>query len=113
MRWLGGLATGGVLRVACIGCRLHVLASSRRTSATHCRRPEEEPRMLQSLPRAALTASALVLATVAAPSPVDSTRTTSGEATAGAALDTALAKSLKWRSIGPDRGGRSIAATGV
>src|SRR5687767_10141044 len=113
MRWLGGLATRRVLRVVCIGCRLHVLASSRRTSATHCPRPEEEPRMLQPHPRAALAASALVLATVAAPSSVDSTRTRSGEAIAVAALDTVLTKSLRWRSIGPDRGGRSIAATGV
>ena len=29
------------------------------------------------------------------------------------ALDTTLLKSFQWRSIGPDRGGRSIAVSGV
>ena len=70
--------------------------------------------MLQLHPRAALAASVLVLATAAAPSSIDSTRTGAGTApSAAAALDTILTKSLRWRSIGPDRGGRSIAATGV
>src|SRR5687767_11358599 len=71
-------------------------------------------RMLQLHPRAALAASVLVLATAAAPSSIDSTRTGAGTApSAAAALDTILTKSLRWRSVGPDRGGRSIAATGV
>src|ERR1700731_57743 len=39
-----------------------------------------------------------------------------GQATlAGApvAMDSAILKSLRWRSIGPDRGGRSITVSGV
>jgi hypothetical protein len=32
---------------------------------------------------------------------------------ADAALDPAIVSAFKWRSIGPDRGGRSIAVSGV
>ena len=67
--------------------------------------------MLQSHTRFALLTSALAL-TVTAPSPTDST-IAGRRPTAAAPLDSALLKSYKWRSIGPDRGGRSIAATGV
>ena len=69
--------------------------------------------MLQSHTRYTLAASALVL-TAIAPSSIDSTRSRSaGETTTAVALDTAITRALRWRSIGPDRGGRSIAATGV
>jgi photosystem II stability/assembly factor-like uncharacterized protein len=37
----------------------------------------------------------------------------STRAQAGTTIDPALYQSLKWRNIGPDRGGRSIAASGV
>src|SRR6185503_16465003 len=33
--------------------------------------------------------------------------------TAPSSVDTAITKSYRWRSIGPDRGGRSIAVSGV
>ena len=68
--------------------------------------------MLQSHTRIAIAASALVVATTAGPRATDSTRTGNPRPTA-APLDSAFLKSYKWRSIGPDRGGRSIAATGV
>jgi len=70
--------------------------------------------MLQSSLRFALltsATSALALTVTTAPSPTDST--IAGRPAATAPLDSALLKSYKWRSIGPDRGGRSIAATGV
>jgi photosystem II stability/assembly factor-like uncharacterized protein len=58
--------------------------------------------------------SALVVASAAVPHAIDSTRTTPGASTSSAvALDSVLLKTYRWRSIGPDRGGRSIAATGV
>ena len=73
--------------------------------------------MLQSHTRLALAASALVVTTTFTPSSIDSTASTRARApaaaTTAAALDSALLKTLKWRGIGPDRGGRSIAATGV
>ena len=68
--------------------------------------------MLQSHTRIAIAASALVVATTAGPRATDSTRTGTPRPTA-APLDSAILKSYKWRSIGPDRGGRSIAASGV
>jgi photosystem II stability/assembly factor-like uncharacterized protein len=69
--------------------------------------------MLQSHTRFALAATALVVATTAAPSSIESTHARATGAVAAAALDSVLLKTYKWRSIGPDRGGRSIAATGV
>src|SRR3954470_18274764 len=66
--------------------------------------------MIHSPVRFALTASVLVVASTAIPHATDSTRTAAAVA---APLDSALLKTFKWRSIGPDRGGRSIAATGV
>jgi len=68
--------------------------------------------MLQSHTRIAIAASALVVATTAGPRATDSIRTGPPRPTA-APLDSAILKSYKWRSIGPDRGGRSIAASGV
>ncbi|HEY5416351.1 MAG TPA: glycosyl hydrolase, partial [Gemmatimonadaceae bacterium] len=68
--------------------------------------------MLQSHTRIAIAASALVVATTAGPRATDSIRTGTPRPTA-APLDSAFLKSYKWRSIGPDRGGRSIAASGV
>src|SRR3954466_2739482 len=35
------------------------------------------------------------------------------QAPASSAIDPAILKAYQWRSIGPDRGGRSIAASGV
>ena len=67
--------------------------------------------MLQSHTRIAIAASALVVATTAVPR-TDSIRTSAPPRFA-APLDSAILKSYKWRSIGPDRGGRSIAASGV
>ncbi len=70
--------------------------------------------MLQPYLRFALltsATSALALTVTTAPSPTDTT--IAGRPAATAPLDSALLKSYKWRSIGPDRGGRSIAATGV
>jgi photosystem II stability/assembly factor-like uncharacterized protein len=68
--------------------------------------------MLQSHTRIAIAASALVVATTAIPRAIDSTRT-GAPTTAAAPLDSAILKSYRWRSIGPDRGGRSIAVSGV
>ena len=69
--------------------------------------------MLQSHIRAAIAASTLVLATTATPSTFDSTRAGPSVTAAAAPLDSAILKTYRWRSIGPDRGGRSIAASGV
>ena len=70
--------------------------------------------MLQSHTRVAIAASALVVATTAIPRAIDSTRTgATPTPTTAAPLDSAILKAYRWRSIGPDRGGRSIAATGV
>ena len=69
--------------------------------------------MLQSHIRAAIAASTLVLATTAGPSTFDSTRAGPSVTAAAAPLDSAILKTYRWRSIGPDRGGRSIAASGV
>ncbi len=68
--------------------------------------------MLQSHTRVAIAASALVVAATAVPRGIDSTRNGATPAVA-APLDSAILKSYKWRSIGPDRGGRSIAVSGV
>ena len=68
--------------------------------------------MLQSHMRLAIAASALAAVTTAAPRAIDSTRSWATPATA-APLDSAILKSYRWRSIGPDRGGRSIAVSGV
>jgi photosystem II stability/assembly factor-like uncharacterized protein len=68
--------------------------------------------MLQSHTRIAIAASALAVATTALPRTTDSTRVGAPHPPA-APLDSAILKSYKWRSIGPDRGGRSIAASGV
>src|SRR3954466_1632429 len=70
-------------------------------------------RMFPLNPRFALAAATLVLAASVAPSTFDSTVVRVRPTTATAPLDSALLKAYKWRSIGPDRGGRSIAATGV
>jgi len=70
--------------------------------------------MLQSHIRFALTASALLVATTATPGNIDSTRTDgAGAPMTAAPLDSAILKTFRWRSIGPDRGGRSIAVSGV
>jgi photosystem II stability/assembly factor-like uncharacterized protein len=70
--------------------------------------------MIHTPARFAFAASALVVATTAIPRAIDSTRiTTVAPAATTAALDSVLLKTYRWRSIGPDRGGRSIAATGV
>ena len=68
--------------------------------------------MLQSPTRIVIAASALVVATTAIPRAIDSTRT-GATPTAAAPLDSAILKGYRWRNIGPDRGGRSIAASGV
>jgi hypothetical protein len=62
--------------------------------------------MIEPYIRFVLAATALVTAVAVNPS-IEQTQTTSAE------LDSAVIKSYRWRSIGPDRGGRSIAATGV
>src|SRR5918911_1452052 len=70
--------------------------------------------MLQSHTRIAIAACALIVATTATtPRSTDSLRARVAASAVAAPLDSALLKSYKWRSIGPDRGGRSIAATGV
>ncbi len=74
--------------------------------------------MIMSLPfrplarRAALSASA---ALVALSLPLTAQQATSGRGAAGAAVtaDSTILAGLSWRSLGPDRGGRSIAASGV
>src|SRR5574338_1122215 len=68
--------------------------------------------MLQST-RFMLAASALALATAAVSSSTDSTRAALSPTGTAAPLDSALLKSYRWRNIGPDRGGRSIAVAGV
>ena len=68
--------------------------------------------MIESHIRIVLAGAALVSAAVAHPAAL-LTRTISGEPASAVTLDSAILKSYKWRSIGPDRGGRSIAATGV
>src|SRR5690349_5089890 len=69
--------------------------------------------MLQSPARFVLVASALALATTATPRATDSTPTARAPEAAAAPLDSAILKTYKWRNIGPDRGGRSIAVSGV
>jgi len=69
--------------------------------------------MFQSPVRVAIAVSALVVATTAVPSAIDSTRAPARSAPVAAPLDSALLKSYRWRNIGPDRGGRSIAVSGV
>ena len=59
-------------------------------------------------PRMSLAVAALCLAVALAATTLES-RT----AAQGAVVDPALYQSLEWRNIGPDRGGRSIAASGV
>ena len=71
----------------------------------------ENLRMIESHTRFVLAATALLSAAVAQPAALP-TRTNADPASA-APIDSAILKSYKWRSIGPDRGGRSIAATGV
>jgi hypothetical protein len=68
--------------------------------------------MLQSSARFALATTALAVAATSTPTAIDSTRTVTAPPRA-APLDSAILKTYKWRSIGPDRGGRSIAASGV
>ena len=69
--------------------------------------------MLPLHTRLAVMTSVLALATTAVTSSIDSTRAGPRPAPATAPLDSAILKAYRWRSIGPDRGGRSIAATGV
>ena len=69
--------------------------------------------MLLSHTRFAVLTSVLALATTAVTSSIDSTRAGSRSAATAAPVDSAILKAYRWRSIGPDRGGRSIAATGV
>ncbi|HEX6575694.1 MAG TPA: hypothetical protein VF042_12065, partial [Gemmatimonadaceae bacterium] len=64
--------------------------------------------MIEPHTRSVLAVSTLLLAAFAASPPIDFTPTTNS-----VPIDSAILKSYKWRSIGPDRGGRSIAATGV
>ncbi|HXV17577.1 MAG TPA: glycosyl hydrolase, partial [Gemmatimonadaceae bacterium] len=68
--------------------------------------------MIEPHIRIVLAATALVSAVAANPA-VELTRNVTGEPTSAVPIDSAILKSYKWRSIGPDRGGRSIAATGV
>ena len=68
--------------------------------------------MLQSHTRIAIAAPALVVATTAIPRAIDSTGAPA-TATTAAPLDSAILKGYRWRNIGPDRGGRSIAVSGV
>jgi photosystem II stability/assembly factor-like uncharacterized protein len=69
--------------------------------------------MLQSHIRIAIAAAAAAAAMTVAPRTIDSTRAATAPATTAAPLDSAILKSYRWRSIGPDRGGRSIAVSGV
>ncbi|MGH2399174.1 MAG: hypothetical protein ACRDF6_04960, partial [bacterium] len=63
-------------------------------------------RILTSRPRAVLAAAALV---VLAGAPFTETPT---QAQPQNQIDPALYSGMRWRSIGPDRGGRSIAVAG-
>jgi len=70
--------------------------------------------MFPSPARTTLAVSALALATTAAPRTAHSPLPReAGPPNTAATLDSALIKSYRWRSIGPDRGGRSIAVSGV
>jgi photosystem II stability/assembly factor-like uncharacterized protein len=69
--------------------------------------------MLESHTRFVLAVTALALAATAARPAVGLTRTITGARPTAAPIDSVILKSYKWRSIGPERGGRSIAATGV
>src|SRR5687768_10524936 len=60
--------------------------------------------------RRALVAAVLLLITI---SLFDRRAEARVEQGARAPIDTTLLKSYRWRSIGPDRGGRSIAVSGV
>jgi photosystem II stability/assembly factor-like uncharacterized protein len=71
--------------------------------------------MLRAHPRLIVPAAALALGVSTAwqfgiAPPVDGATTATRSS---ATLDSILLKTLKWRSIGPDRGGRSIAVSGV
>ena len=68
--------------------------------------------MIESHIRLVLAATMLVSMAATRPS-LELTGTPPGEPSSAVPIDSAILKSYKWRSIGPDRGGRSIAATGV
>ena len=68
--------------------------------------------MIEPHIRFRLAAAALVSAIGAHPD-AELTQHISGAPIAAAPIDSAILNSYKWRSIGPDRGGRSIAATGI
>ena len=68
--------------------------------------------MIEPHTRFVLAATALVSIAAAHPA-LELTQNTTGAPTSAAPIDSAILNSYKWRSIGPDRGGRSIAATGV
>jgi photosystem II stability/assembly factor-like uncharacterized protein len=67
--------------------------------------------MIASYHRFTLAASALLVASMASSRPLDST--VARAAAAAAPPDSALLAAFEWRSIGPARGGRSIAVSGV
>ncbi|MBV9879003.1 MAG: glycosyl hydrolase, partial [Gemmatirosa sp.] len=68
--------------------------------------------MIGSPLRFALAGAALALALPLPERPTPS-RASAREATRAVPVDSAIFKSYRWRSIGPDRGGRSIAVSGV
>src|SRR2546427_10301955 len=67
--------------------------------------------MRQVTSRAALSVCALLLLSGVGLFPLAAARQTTGVAPAG--LDPALLASYKWRSVGPERGGRSIGIAGA
>ncbi|HET6681964.1 MAG TPA: glycosyl hydrolase, partial [Gemmatimonadaceae bacterium] len=67
--------------------------------------------MIASYNRFSLAASVLLVASMAASRPLDST--VARGAPVATPLDSAVLAAFEWRSIGPDRGGRSIAVSGV
>src|SRR5688500_11261154 len=69
--------------------------------------------MLRARARLAICMSAALLTVVGGWQLGFGAERQSSAVTASVAVDTLLLRTFRWRSIGPDRGGRSIAATGV
>lgn len=68
--------------------------------------------MFASHARARIVAAALSLPFLAAPAIAGAQQQTPARQTSGAGFDTTLLSQLRWRELGPDRGGRSVAVAG-
>src|SRR5690606_37374765 len=92
--------------------RIHLAAIPPYTGLSQMSLPDR-----RRIPRAALPLLAAVAASLqlTAPLPLAAQQAPAAARAGGTAMavDSALLAGLSWRSLGPDRGGRSIAASGV